>query len=658
MNILVGENWEKDKEIEKAVKKVGGKYYVFPKNSGNSYVRNRLLEKVKTKYVFVGDDDFFFTKPAKVDKMVKFLDENDEFDAIGGVHKTNKITRYHNFLIERDRNMVKFIKNPRPYEKDKKSGLRYCEADSIANFFVGRTDRLVQWNEKLISSYEHPLFFIDMKEAGRKMAFTPDCVVWHKKQGDLNPPEYKKNRWQRQDLANFLEILGVKEYLREDEVLTRKTANVVVPRQILNRVPSKLEMRKRIFGSQINQTKKSKILFICGPSCSGKTTLAKKLANKYGVPHIELDRVIAQSPAKQWIEYYIKDESYFSTVSPDEHWNNIIAQSEKYWNTLRVEIRKLNGPAIIEATQLLPRYIKELKEVMDIDGVCLLPGSLSETVRRNKLKFRNGMSDKSEELKEQEANLIYNVEMPRYRGEAKRNEVEFFTDSDLAEKALERKMTVKPKLLIPKKIHIIWIGPKEPPMKWINSWKVFHPDWEFTLWDNDKVFGRKWKNQKHIDYYLNNPIEGKTRYEGVADLLKYEILYEEGGITPDADMECVANTEELYEGYDLFGIYENEIKRPGFVQPLYGANKGSLFAKQLIDTLHAKDVLGVPWKYTGNRFMKEMIEKHQPNIKIFPSHYFIPEHFTGEAYKGKDKIYARHYFASTSLSKHEYKDGK
>ena len=44
--------------------------------------------------------------------------------------------------------------------------------------------------------------------------------------------------------------------------------------------------------------------------------------------------------------------------------------------------------------------------------------------------------------------------------------------------------------LIPKKIHQIWLGKKGIPRKsidWMQSWKKFNPDWEYILWDEEKI---------------------------------------------------------------------------------------------------------------------------------------------------------------------------
>jgi hypothetical protein len=34
-------------------------------------------------------------------------------------------------------------------------------------------------------------------------------------------------------------------------------------------------------------------------------------------------------------------------------------------------------------------------------------------------------------------------------------------------------------------------------------------------------------------------------------------------------------------------------------------------------------------------------------MNVYPSHYFIPRHYTGLQYEGNDKIYAEQYWGST-----------
>ena len=197
--------------------------------------------------------------------------------------------------------------------------------------------------------------------------------------------------------------------------------------------------------------------------------------------------------------------------------------------------------------------------------------------------------------------------------------------------------------MIPRIIHHIWVGPFAPPMQWIKTWYEKHSSWDYMLWDNKKVFGRKWKNQAWVDYYRERKI-----WHGVADVVRYEILFEHGGFMPGADSICLESVDELLTESIACAVYENEAVRPGLISPLYACSKGDLFAKMLIEELANKPVGGVPWRTTGNLFMQEMVAKYPDiPIKIWPSYYFNPIHHTGLTYKGEGKIYARQLWGTT-----------
>lgn len=203
---------------------------------------------------------------------------------------------------------------------------------------------------------------------------------------------------------------------------------------------------------------------------------------------------------------------------------------------------------------------------------------------------------------------------------------------------------------IQKKMIHIWIGPKNPPLQWMNTWKEKHPDWEYRIFDNEELARVKssFVNERILDIYLK-----AGKYNGAADIIRYEMLYKEGGFFPPADAICLENTDELWnmpEEY-CYGVYENEQIVPGNISPIYACNPGNSFLKTIIDRIsciHSYDVRG-PATTTGNWFLKSLLEQVRPNnIKIFPSHYFIPKHFrTNKRYEGKDKVYADQMWGST-----------
>ena len=202
---------------------------------------------------------------------------------------------------------------------------------------------------------------------------------------------------------------------------------------------------------------------------------------------------------------------------------------------------------------------------------------------------------------------------------------------------------------IPKIISQLWVGPNPAPTKWMNTWKEFHPDWEYRLWGNDEVFGREWVNQRHVDYYRE-----RKQWHGIADVCTYEILYENGGFMIGADAVCLAPIDELfYNDFDSYSVWEQEKIRPGLISPLHASIKGGVFAAELIEGLRQKETSGEPWRTTGNTYMGEMYRKTKANVKIFPSHYFNSPHLTGLKYEGTDKIYANQMWATTKQIYHE-----
>lgn len=208
------------------------------------------------------------------------------------------------------------------------------------------------------------------------------------------------------------------------------------------------------------------------------------------------------------------------------------------------------------------------------------------------------------------------------------------------------------KLVIPKKLGHIWIGPVTPPLEWMNTWKEKHQDWEYTLYDNDFLNSYNFKTQHLINEYLRRRL-----YCGVADLMRYEILYNNGGLLAEADSICYHNTEELFTKPCSYTVYENEMVRGKLVSPILACEPKNEFVGILIEELSQLKTndLDEPWRITGNLFVAKMIEKHKPNIHIFPSHYFIPIHFEGIVYGGNDKIYAKQLFGSTHNSSYKEK---
>ncbi len=202
-------------------------------------------------------------------------------------------------------------------------------------------------------------------------------------------------------------------------------------------------------------------------------------------------------------------------------------------------------------------------------------------------------------------------------------------------------------LALPKTLGHIWIGPMHPPTVWMDTWKEKHPDWKYTLYDNEFLINRSWRCQKQILAYYR-----RGKYEGVADLMRYEILFDEGGFLPPADSTCLHNCEELFDHPALYSVWENEEKRPGYLSPFCASVPAHSFLGEILDSLSSLKPwrLKRPWKSVGNRFLGRFYKEKMPeNVTIMPSYTFNPVHLgRGIRYGGTEKVYADQHWGTTT----------
>lgn len=200
--------------------------------------------------------------------------------------------------------------------------------------------------------------------------------------------------------------------------------------------------------------------------------------------------------------------------------------------------------------------------------------------------------------------------------------------------------------MIPKILHIIWVGDESKrPDNCIQTWKDLNPDWTVRIWGNNELACQEWINYPHMSEMYGKELNG------VADLMRWEILYNEGGFVVDADSICVRPLDDWMLECESFACWENEIVRPNLIAAGYVASRpGNWFYGQMVQDLknthsviHAK-----AWETVGPRFLTESFNKYQYlNLSILPSHFFIPKHYTGVEYTGGGLVYAKQAWAST-----------
>ncbi|MBA3752180.1 hypothetical protein H0X06_05330 [Candidatus Dependentiae bacterium] len=184
------------------------------------------------------------------------------------------------------------------------------------------------------------------------------------------------------------------------------------------------------------------------------------------------------------------------------------------------------------------------------------------------------------------------------------------------------------KAVIPKIIHQIWVGPKQPPSifkKSQESIAKYHPDWEYKLWTDADIPALNLHNKKFYDLADN--------YGEKADILRYEILYRYGGIYLDVDFVCLKPLDMLLH-YDVWTSLQPLDCRGDINNAVIGSAPGHPLLKDCIITIeddwytHDSKSLYSTLDKVGPRhfqrsFMK-FVNDESMHIIAFPASFFHP----------------------------------
>lgn len=200
--------------------------------------------------------------------------------------------------------------------------------------------------------------------------------------------------------------------------------------------------------------------------------------------------------------------------------------------------------------------------------------------------------------------------------------------------------------MIPKLMHFIWVGDQTKcPTNCMDTWRALNPDWEFRLWGNDELSDEDWFNRDHMMAMYARELNG------VADMMRWEILHALGGVVVDADSIALRPLDDHLLDCEAFACWESEIARPGLIAAGYfGCTPGNPLVEQILHDIHDEPSVthAKAWRTVGPQRLTDSYRKYgYSKLRIYPSHYFIPRHFTGIAYEGSDPVYADQLWGST-----------
>ncbi len=205
---------------------------------------------------------------------------------------------------------------------------------------------------------------------------------------------------------------------------------------------------------------------------------------------------------------------------------------------------------------------------------------------------------------------------------------------------------------IPKVIHYCWFGKGELPKiarKCIKSWEKYCPDYEIICHTEDNF-------DLSQNRYMQEAYEAK-KWAFVSDVARLMIIYEQGGIYLDTDVELIKPIDDLLEQKGFMGFDEKGIVATGLG---FGAEKGHpVIAEFLKDyenisfvtedgsydltpcpdrNTDALERLGMDIKNTDQTFM---------DMVFLPEDYLCPmDYYTGKKTITKNTRSIHHYCAT------------
>lgn len=222
---------------------------------------------------------------------------------------------------------------------------------------------------------------------------------------------------------------------------------------------------------------------------------------------------------------------------------------------------------------------------------------------------------------------------------------------------------------IPPLIHFIWLGPKSfPPesVENVRTWIARHPTWRVKFWtDRPRPLPCSHMELCSVDDFnlthLKQCYLDSNNYGEKSDILRYEILLQEGGVYVDHDANCLDSFEALHSHFDFYcGL---EAPHPPFAGSTITSGNGVLGARPNHPvTQRVIDFIGENWEATSQKIrgkdpasqsdlvlartyiaLTRALETSialPPNIDIvLPSAYFF-------AKQGIPSLYSQHFYAT------------
>lgn len=197
--------------------------------------------------------------------------------------------------------------------------------------------------------------------------------------------------------------------------------------------------------------------------------------------------------------------------------------------------------------------------------------------------------------------------------------------------------------MIPKIIHQIWVGDREPPLHWIETWKKKHPDWQHILWTEKEIETLDLPNKQAYEFYKKEKL-----WFGMSDIARVAILKKYGGVYIDADTICLQKLNSEWLNNDFVCAYSPATRERVANGVMFTAPNGRVITEYAKALSKQKEFIPV-WKTVGSGVLTPIVEKHIATTLVLPAITFYHKTSSGAILNGnRDDMYSFHFYHSTT----------
>lgn len=237
--------------------------------------------------------------------------------------------------------------------------------------------------------------------------------------------------------------------------------------------------------------------------------------------------------------------------------------------------------------------------------------------------------------------------------------IKFFSESEVT-------------IMIPHKIHYCWFGKKPIPntvKSCIDSWKRFCPDYEIIEWNEDNF-----DISQHP--YMQEAYEAE-RWAFVSDLARLLIVYNNGGVYLDTDVELLKCLNPIVDSNDFYFAIEKDTNPVSNYESIhvatglgFGGKAGHSILSTMIDEYsgvhfslsnHTYDLTPCPVRNSlaAEKYGWDQKDNTQRigDGTIYSSEFFCPKQFSSDVTRfTKNTFSVHHYDASWKTGKEKVVD--